>query len=881
MEWDHKKKISSWKVCLLLALPLVMLFHKSIRPEQVLFSNDGPLGVISAEAGSLPETFQGYWHDLNWVGMENPSALPDFSMLLGWVIDDPVTYSKVYAPSALLFLGLSAWLMARTLKWHPWVCLMVGLAAALNANAFSNACWGLPSRATTLASVFLALAALHADRPRSILLRLMLAGFAIGHGIMEGFDVGALYSVGFGIYLTYALWVEKGPSGRGVVTGLGSLIVVVMAAAWMASQGLLTLVGTQLAGSAPSDPSNPAEAEAQWHFATQWSLPPSESLRMIIPGAFGYRMTDLNGNMEPGSYWGGVGRDPRWSPGMAAVGLMRHSGSGEYAGLLVIWVGLWAFCQTFRRQNMLYPEANRRLIRFWMGLALVSTLLAFGRHTPIYQGIYSLPFFHTMRNPIKFMHLTHLAWIVLFGYGLQGLCRQLAAGGSPKSESMLSHLKAWWPEAGLAEKRWTKGFLALSAVAIMSWLIYASSGSEMSRYLQTVGIPASISASIHGFSAKEVGFFVLLLLVTGSLWTLAISGYLQGRKVTQWMWVMAVVFALDMARANQPWIQYYDYQDKYATHPILDILKDNPHEARVTSTLNPFAVSSLVNQQGAILPQLYNDWLQHAFPFHNIQSLDIIQWPRPPQMDRKFGRAFAPTSNDDLDRYTRLWTLTSTRYILGMAGYLPTLNQSFDPGRERFSIHSAFQFTPKAGRSIESGIRADDLTTTLSTNGPFAIFEFEGALPRAALFHDWRSMDSDEAILNTLSNPDFDPSTTVLLESTANLPSPPTKGADGFDPVSDFSYSPRRIDMNTENDRTSLLLLNDRFHPDWHVYVDEQETQLLRCNALMRGVFVSAGKHQVSFRYEPSTQGLRAALLAWLVAAGILLMACFRRPLKD
>ncbi|MGA0407526.1 MAG: hypothetical protein ACO3PR_05495 [Limisphaerales bacterium] len=56
--------------------------------------------------------------------------------------------------------------------------------------------------------------------------------------------------------------------------------------------------------------------------------------------------------------------------------------------------------------------------------------------------------------------------------------------------------------------------------------------------------------------------------------------------------------------------------------------------------------------------------------------------------------------------------------------------------------------------------------------------------------------------------------------------------------MSDFSYSPRRIDMNTENDRTSLLLLNDRFHPDWHVYVDEQETQLLRCNALMRGVFV-------------------------------------------
>ena len=187
--------------------------------------------------------------------MENPGALPDFSMLLGWLIGDPVVFSKVTAPAALLFLGWSAWLMARTMRWHPWVCLMVGLAAALNSNAFSNACWGLqPQGATTMGSVFLALAAIHASKPRSMLLRLINGGFAIGHGVMEGFDVGALYSVGFGCYLVFFFWALTRPERlEDRPAGLGGLALVALAAAWMASQGLLTLVGTQLSGAPSSD----------------------------------------------------------------------------------------------------------------------------------------------------------------------------------------------------------------------------------------------------------------------------------------------------------------------------------------------------------------------------------------------------------------------------------------------------------------------------------------------------------------------------------------------------------------------------------------------------------------------------------------------------
>ncbi|HEX4644485.1 MAG TPA: hypothetical protein VH598_02640, partial [Verrucomicrobiae bacterium] len=54
-----------------LAGVLGILFFKSFLPGQVLYSNDGPLGAISTQAGKLPSGFLGVWQDLNWIGAES------------------------------------------------------------------------------------------------------------------------------------------------------------------------------------------------------------------------------------------------------------------------------------------------------------------------------------------------------------------------------------------------------------------------------------------------------------------------------------------------------------------------------------------------------------------------------------------------------------------------------------------------------------------------------------------------------------------------------------------------------------------------------------------------------------------------------------------
>jgi hypothetical protein len=47
--------------------------------------------------------------------------------------------------------------------------------------------------------------------------------------------------------------------------------------------------------------------------------------------------------------------------------------------------------------------------------------------------------------------------------------------------------------------------------------------------------------------------------------------------------------------------------------------------------------------------------------------------------------------------------------------------------------------------------------------------------------------------------------------------------------------------------------------------VDQKPSPLLRCNFLMRGVFLTPGRHTVEFRYQRPLTPLYLSLCAWVV----------------
>ncbi|MSU62671.1 MAG: hypothetical protein EXS31_09785 [Pedosphaera sp.] len=840
-------------VCLVMLLTL--LFRQSFADGQSLFANDAPLGQLKTQEGKGLGNFRGVWIDLNWLGSTQPSALPNVSNGL-YLATNPEGYAKFYAPVALLLLGLSAGLFFRQLGFGHMAVVLGACAALLNTDPFSYACWGLPSLTLTMASTFAALAALTAHPGKFLWLKLALGGLAVGFSITEGFDNGAISSLYVAAFVGFQTWTEsKGSAAQKLVQSALRISVVAVFAALMAAQALSTLIGTQVKGIVGTQQDSQSK-QLNWDKATMWSLPKIETLRVIIPGLFGYRMDTPDG----GNYWGAVGQQP-------GVPQTRHSGSGVYAGVLVALIAGWAVARAAAKQHNPFTDRERKYIGFWTVMAVVSLLLAFGRHASFYQFLYALPYFSTIRNPIKFMHPFTICIVTLFAYGLQGLTRQYLEKNLLKSGSLTGQLKSWWASATSFEKRWTFASLSVVALGLLGWLLLTSSQRELLRHLESAGFPAQFATSIARFATGEVGWFVLFAALSAAVVLLITSGALSGARAGWAGFALGLVLLADMGRANSPWIIYYDYREKYASNPVVNLLAKDAHEHRVAGRLSPLTASYLA--QGRDFPEIYNEWMQHHFPYYGVQCLDIIQMPRIPELDDAYLRALMPQGGSNLFPIARLWQLTNTRYQLGMTPYLDLLNQQVDPINRAFRIATNFDFAPRSASVTAANLRLEDLTAVLNSKGQHAIFELTNALSRAKLFTAWETKVPDQAVLARLADPKFDPTQTVLVSDDAPAPTPGVTGSFESGTAQITSYESKKVLIRTKATTAAMLLLNDKFHPDWKVFVDGQPARLLRANFIMRGVHLPPGEHAVEFRFEPSISLLYVSLAALVLGLGL------------
>jgi hypothetical protein len=860
-----------------LLLVLLIFFHRSFESGMALASNDGPLGAQNATWAQVPEGFTGFWQDLNWVGGAAGAALPSVTYGMLCVLK-PIGYAKFYEPLCLLLLGLCAWGFFRAARFHPVVCVLGALAAALNGDLFSYTCWGLGSHAMAVACTFLALAALRIQDPAPRLLTLVLAGFAMGMGVMEGFDTGAILSLYLAAAVVFRSWAEAdgGAVSRSWLRGVGQLVVVGVAAGCMAAYALHTLVGTQIKGVAGME-QDTATRQQRWDEATRWSLPKVESLRLIIAGLHGYRMDTRDG----GNYWGGVGRDSAWEaylraprPDPAArphpLGL-RHSGAGFYVGIFVVLAAFWAIAEAARGRSSVFSRAERRWIWFWAGAGLVSLLLAFGRHAPFYQFVYGLPYFSTIRNPIKFLHPLSLSVVILCGYGLASLLERVRAGEGVRAGRW--SWAGWWSAAPVHERRLVMGLGGFLAAAVLGWMIFTASQSNLVSHLQRVGFSdPTLARSMARFSVKEVGWFVLFAAFGVGWVLLCLSGVFRGPRAFWWAGGMAgVILVADLGRANMPWVVYYNYRDRYASNRVVDLLRDRAHERRVTGLFLNAGPQAEAAQD--LLRQVYGgEWMQHLFPFYNVASLEVVQEPRP-ALDNQIYRAAFMSSDPvvAMARQLRLWELTSTRHLLGLSGLVEPLNQQIDPGRGRFRLITGFELRQDR---VEG-----PLWTPTNAQGPFGLIEFAGALPKVALHTRWETHTNAEALLARLVDPGFDPARTVLVEADP-WPDVGLALSDDGGKVEFEAYHPKRIRLVAETSVPGVLLLNDKYHPDWQVTVGGRQAELFRANYLMRGVAVPPGRHEIEFRFRPPTGMLYVSLLAILTGLGLCAVVGFgvRRP---
>jgi hypothetical protein len=453
-----------------------------------------------------------------------------------------------------------------------------------------------------------------------------------------------------------------------------------------------------------------------------------------------------------------------------------------------------------------------------------------------------LPFFNTMRNPIKFLHPMHLGLIVLCGYGIEGLLRMAKREAAEPSQ---------------AARLWIRGTGIAAGAMLLGSLIFGASKKSLGQHIASRGFDPSAAQVMAGFSAMEIILSALLL----GAGIFSIVKLMRSDAVQKWAVALGLLIVIDLTHANSPWVQYDDYKHKYeGNNPLISTLAKSPHEGRVTISPLP---SGLLNQLYRI------EWLQHQFLYNNVQSLDLVQMPRMATDHEAFERRFTITGDTNTHYLAgRRWELTNTRWILGGTNDVAFFNRQFDPAKGRFTVASNFVVGLRPGTKNPNAPGTEDFTTEFNSAGPYSLIRFDGALPRAKLFNQWQVQTNDDTTLETLAKREFDPQATVIV----NAPIAPSTAALGqaAGEVITQSYRPKEIRLTAQATNDSVLLLNDHWSAHWRVTVDGQPSELLRCNYVMRGVRLSPGSHEVVFRFQPPMTWLYVSLASLLGGFGLL-----------
>ena len=941
-ETNPTEKARGGSGLLLLALlggAMAVVCHQAFQAHSIMWANDTQFGPLMNASDRLPDTFSGAWVDYWWIGMDIPASSPTLATILALVVS-PAMYMAIFTPFTMLLLGFSAWVLFRQLKFAPMVCVLGGLAAGMNMHCFSNACWGLGTWNISIAMIFLAVAALVTDSIRQNWIKATLAGLAVGMSVMEGFDSGAIMSVYVGIFTAFLCWITESTVAKRLIKTAWVGVLLVFFAGLIAASTLSTLVRTQVSGVHGAG-QTAEEKKAYWNFATQWSLPKMETLRVIIPGIFGYRMDEfstppdaffeswekiggwpksfLQGCADKSSaYWGKVGEDPlvakleSSNPEVRAaaigtltdradiIGVMRgtnvntrtqivdsvkaqtqrrHSGNGEYAGVLTALFALFALLNAGRGSGSPYTVLERRLVWFWGAATVLSLMLAWGRFSFLYGLIYELPGVSSIRNPIKFMHPFVITWVILAGFGLEAFYRlYLRSPDKPAVTGKVLPPAVWRRKLARFDLGWIIGLLVVTVGIFVGFHAYAGSREELAKYLTHQGFGDEPAGRIAAFSIDEARWFVFWFTLSAAV---AVSGvvFIWARRWTWVVWTLLCgIMIVDMGRADLPWVRYFNYDQKYSMNEVSQVLMEKPYEHRVVGRLSPRGGYDLPGDGN--FAAIIHWWIENDFPYRGIQSLEIDQMPRTPDLDGHYLSVFpyhgtGQELNANIGAAARLWKLSNTRYVLAAAGLLPALNEYGDPQHGAFKIVKQFNLVPKPGFTLTPtpGLTlvadAGDLTPQLATNGTFALIEDSDVLPRAKLYANWLTPPNDATTLQILDSPQWDPAQSVLVSS--NTPVPPPAAGSGGDPgiVTITTYKPKDITLQASAKTNVVLLYNDRTADGWRVWVDGKPSELLRCNYIMRGVFLPPGGHTIEFRFQPSVTPLYVTLLAFVV--GIIL----------
>jgi hypothetical protein len=216
---------------------------------------------------------------------------------------------------------------------------------------------------------------------------------------------------------------------------------------------------------------------------------------------------------------------------------------------------------------------------------------------------------------------------------------------------------------------------------------------------------------------------------------------------------------------------------------------------------------------------------------------------------------------------------TSALNLLG-SGYVGEISVFLSPVRDLLGIRHVL---------VPPDVALDGAGAGLSLRYHGAdgrIYRNDAALPRAFVAAEARCVDSAEALKRIRARA-VDFRREVLLADCSDATTPGDERSPRKDSPSPGTatpgtarierYSADRVMISAESDRGGYLVLTDAWFPGWTAHVDGRETRVERADHAFRAVKLGPGRHDVEFRYAPTSVrlGLALSALAAIVAGAL------------
>ena len=177
-------------------------------------------------------------------------------------------------------------------------------------------------------------------------------------------------------------------------------------------------------------------------------------------------------------------------------------------------------------------------------------------------------------------------------------------------------------------------------------------------------------------------------------------------------------------------------------------------------------------------------------------------------------------------------------------GYVASAPQAFMRVQGEPRTHDLFGVRYYVAKQPPRG----GLTEIFTGASGVKVFETTTAMPRAWTVHEGFAIHNLDELALRLNAPALDFNQTTFL-----LGDPPALETCAGDQVRLLRHDVQRVTIDVSMACRGMLILGDGYSKDWVATIDGQRAPLYAAYAMMRGVTVDRGHHQIDMRYRPAS----------------------------